>query len=59
MSSTALDSAMTGRPDSVLDDVIEDLANRIQSGDPVDPEAILATIRSTPSLWPGCCRRSR
>ena len=54
-------SASTCRIDreSVLDDVLEDVANRLQAGDPVDCAAILAGIPSTPNRCSGCCRPSR
>jgi len=42
MNSAVRDSAVTSGFDPVLDDVIEELANRIQAGEPVDIEAILA-----------------
>jgi serine/threonine protein kinase/Flp pilus assembly protein TadD len=42
MSSAVQESAVASSPDAILDDVIEELANRIQAGEPVDPEAILA-----------------
>ncbi len=38
----SVSSGGTGR-ESVLDDVLEDVANRLQAGEPVDYEAILAT----------------
>ena len=42
MSGSDHDSAKTNRPSAVLDDVIEDVANRLRTGDAVDCEAILA-----------------
>jgi len=42
MTSAVHDSAVASGPDANLDDVIDELANRIQSGEPVDGEAILA-----------------
>ena len=38
----ATGSGVTSSYDPILDDVIEDLANQIQAGEPVDAEAILA-----------------
>ncbi len=42
MSSAVHDSAVTNRSDPILDDVLEEVANRLQAGDPVDCAAILA-----------------
>jgi WD40 repeat protein/serine/threonine protein kinase len=42
MSSAVQEPSVASGPDAILDDVIEELANRIQSGEPVDAEAILA-----------------
>jgi serine/threonine protein kinase len=42
MSRSDRDSVMTNGSSAVLDDVIEEVANRLQSGDAVDVEAILA-----------------
>jgi len=42
MSSAVHDSAITNRSDPILDDVLEEVANRFQAGEPVDCAAILA-----------------
>jgi serine/threonine protein kinase len=42
MASSRHDSVLTNGSDPVLDDVIEEVANRLQAGDAVDCEAILA-----------------
>ena len=42
MTSAVYESAISSRSDSILDDVLEDVANRLQAGEPVDCAAILA-----------------
>ena len=59
MSRSDHDSAMTNGSSALLDDVIEEVANRLQAGDRWIARRSWRGIPSTPSRSAGCCRRWR